>query len=242
MTIFHKLERKSPSLVPVFALLSLGLNASAIALLIFQGSLLVALKSKPAPTLVELSNGNSIRVGAIDHDDRSAQVVDQFVRQTMTMLYDWSGKVPDAQGKLVQDQGVNIGGRNKVTQPAWAASFALSEDFRPQFLKAIALLTPDGVFDGSKEVILQIGNLSQPQPIPNSKGKWQVDLVAKLIFFDGTNKIGTAISFNKQILVRAVDPPTYPPNPTPLQTVVLGMRQSGLEIYLIRDLAIKNNL
>ena len=67
-------------------------------------------------------------------------------------------------------------------------------------------------------------------------------MVAKLIFFDRTNKIGRAIGFNKQILVRAVDPPTYPPNLTPLQTVVLGVRQSGLEIYLIRDLAIKDSL
>jgi hypothetical protein len=199
------------------------------------------LNKKPVPTLVQLESGSAVKVAPLGNRDRTPQVISRFVSDTMTLMMNWSGNLPpntvEESAKPKPDKGINIGERglrgSKVTSVAWQASYALSEDFRKEFLKMLASMTPAGVFKGSTQVVLV--PLSIQSPIKIEEGKWKVKMIANLTVFDRGNNLGEVIPFNKEIFVRAVEAPESPGNITGLAAVIYQVRASGLEIYAIRD-------
>lgn len=204
------------------------------------------LNKKAPPSLVQLETGSAIKVAPLDSQERTPQVVMRFVSDTMTLMMNWSGKLPPAtveeatQPKL--DPGVNISNRglrgSKIASAAWFASYALSEDFRKDFLKVLASITPSGIFQGRTQVVLV--PLSIQSPIKIESGKWKVKMIANLTVFDQGNNLGEVIPFNKEIFVRAVSAPESPSKIDGLAAVIYQVRASGLEIYAIRDLAQEN--
>jgi hypothetical protein len=250
MFTLHKKKEAAPSVVGVgllnrpqrdwklvIALSSLGLSSVTLLLILFQGALINQLASKPVPILVETQDGQPIRVAPIDHTDRSPETIRHFTTTTLTLLMNWSGFLPPETladvSKPRVDAGYALDGRYKVTTAAWQGSFALSDDFRREFLDRLASLTPMDVFSGGSQTVLTITHVSEPQKIAD--GRWKVDVVANLSVFR-RNDAGTTISFNKSVFVRSVDPPAVLAGASPLERQIYAIRQAGLEIYAIRDL------
>ncbi|MCV3212394.1 hypothetical protein OGM63_02415 [Plectonema radiosum NIES-515] len=161
-------------------------------------------------------------------------------------MMNWSGNLPattvEEAAQPKPDPGINIGEKglrgNKVASAAWQPSYALSSDFRKEFLKVLASITPPGIFQGKTQVVL-VPLLIQ-SPIKIESGKWKVKMIANLTVFDQSNNLGDIIPFNKEIFVRAVEAPESPANISGLAAVIYQVRASGLEIYAIRDLAQEN--
>ena len=62
-------------------------------------------------------------------------------------------------------------------------------------------------------------------------------MVANLLVLDKTSNLGEVIPFNKEVYIRAVEAPQTPSDNSPeLAAKIYAVRQSGLEIYAIRDL------
>lgn len=235
------LNKRGIQLTPIFIVASTFLQ-----LLVFLNVLVLtpqvgAIANQKAPTLVELQSGASITVEAKEHEYRSPQAVKDFAGRTMVGLMDWTGtltpeNVEQAKNPL-PDPGVTVGDR-KIATSTRNAAFALSEDFRPSFLKQIALLTPQEVFRGGKlQSHLIVRHVSEPNSVGNKIGKWKLDLVSNLIIFSGDDEaIGKAIPFNKTIFVRAVDTPSIPSWATSLQRAAYQARQAQMEIYNAQDL------
>jgi hypothetical protein len=221
----------------VISLSSLGISSVSLVLILFQGALMNQLASKPEPILVETQDGQPIRVAPIDHSDRSPETIRRFTTTTLTLLMNWSGYLPPETladvSKPRVDAGYALDGRSKVTTAAWQGSFALSDDFRREFLDRLASMTPVDVFSGGAQTVLTITHVSAPQKI--AEGRWKVDVVANLSVFR-RNDGGKTISFNKSVFLRAVDPPAVLAGASPLERQVYAIRQAGLEIYAIRDL------
>ncbi|WP_245246325.1 hypothetical protein [Nostoc sp. ATCC 53789] len=135
--------------------------------------------------------------------------------------------------KLKLDVGVQTG-NSKITTNVWATGFALSEDFRAEFLKEIGNLTPPDVFNGTTQSILKISLLSEPKKVKS--GKFQVDMVGEVIVFQGNNLVGEPIGFNKSVFVKVIDTPTLPQISSEFQQTAYRARKAGLEIYKIQDL------
>ena len=232
------LDRQETNLTPIFIVT----NTAILAFLVINSLIMVGRISKIAdtktPTLVELNDGTSVNVVPIGHSDRTAQAMTNFVGQTMVGLMNWNSLKPtdsymtDPTKKPMLDGGVQSGNR-KVTTGTWAASFALSEDFRDSFLKELALLTPQDVFGGQTQSFLIVRHLSEPHK--QSEGKWSVDLIANLVIFHNSNQLSKAISFNKTIFVRAIDTPLLSTHASELQKTIYQARKAGLEIYKIQD-------
>jgi hypothetical protein len=230
----------------LFAVVTFGLHIITFFLLVLIYGSYSQLNKKPPPTLVQLETGSAIKVAPLGNRDRTPQVISRFVSDTMTLMMNWSGNLPpttvEESAKHKTDTGINIGERrlrgNKVTSGAWQASHALSEDFRKEFLKMLASMTPPGVFKGKTQVILV--PLSIQSPIKIEEGKWKVKMIANLTIFDRGNNLGEVIPFNKEIFVRAVEAPESPANVSGLAAVIYQVRASGLEIYAIRDLPQEN--
>lgn len=234
-SIFSKLAGGGIKWTPLFSLASLCLQIIAIFLLMFQGAAVVAVSNKPAPTLVELADGRAISVRAIASHDRSADAIDRFVRGAMTGLFSWSGKTLNEKGQLIPDQGVEFANNGLIiTEPALVASFALADNYRLILLKEIAAQIPADVFGGKTQVFLDIKHLTDAQKV--GEGKWVVKMIANLLTFNADNKIGTGISFNKKVYLRAIDPPFNLMPKTPLEERFLELRSSALEIELIKEL------
>ena len=214
-------------------------------------SALSTLAKKPVPSLVQLDSGDTIAVAPLGSKERDSKVVLKFVSDTLTKMFGWSGMKPaltvEEAVKPEPDSGIDIrtggfGGR-RVTTAAWQASFALSEDFRKEFLEKLAEITPAGVFDAgnrtaSTQVALVPVQFSMPQKI--SEGKWKLNMVANLMVFR-SNSIGDVIPFNKEIFIRAVEAPHFPgKDEDAVIRTIYQARSSGLEIYGIRDLNQEN--
>lgn len=234
------LERKELNFTPIFLIA----NAILLTLLLFieivNFARIVTISKTKASTLVELSDGESIRVVPIGSLERSPQAITHFVGQTMTGLLNWNAlpkptddynQDPTKQLKL--DPGI-LTSKAKITTSAWASGFALSEDFRAPFLEEISNLTPPDVFNGSTQSILKVSLISQPTRIKD--GQWKVDMVAEIVVFQGSNLVGKPISFNKTVFVRAIDTAAIPRFASDVQETAYRVRKAGLEIYKIQDL------
>ncbi|MBW4637861.1 MAG: hypothetical protein KME05_06435 [Gloeocapsa sp. UFS-A4-WI-NPMV-4B04] len=201
-------------IMPLFVLGTGIFQILILLLLLIEGVWLQRLSRKPPPSLVQLVDGRVVRVTAIENFDRTPATIKHFVGETMALMFNWSGTLPPAsdsgQKNVPQpDPGVPIktdaigSGGDKVTTPSWEASFALSENFRVEFLKKIATLTPRSVFSGGTQVMLVVTHLSEPQQL--KPGEWKVKMVANLLTFDQGDNTGKAIPFNKDVYVHSID-------------------------------------
>lgn len=226
----------------ILCITTLGFQVFTLGILVLLYGAYSRLADRPPPSLVQLQTGEAIQVAAIDSRERTPEVIHSFVRETMSLLFTWTGELPrlpgENAGSSQPDSGINIanigGPRRLVATPAWHASFALSHDFRNELLTQIADLTPPGVWRNRSSVVLEILELSAPQQI--TEGQWKLRLVANLAFFDQGNALGEYTPFNKEIFVRAVEPPASPLSPTGIEAVISTIRRRGLEIHAIRDL------
>ena len=121
-----------------------------------------------------------------------------------------------------------------MTTSDFDAGLACSEDFRAKLLEGIAESTPESVFEGKTQSMLVIKYLSEPKKI--AEGRWQLQMVANLVMLQDGKGVGKPTSFNRNIFVRAVEPPLLPKKATKLQQQMYKARQNGLEIYLMEVL------
>jgi len=241
--------------VPLFALVSLGLNGITIVVLQKQQGAINTLSQKPPPTLVQMRDGRNIPVEAKPADYRDPENIKEFAKTTLTLLMTWTQQPPTAQGNgnqnqasapasdpMMQEEGVPVGeGDARITNTAWIASYALSDEapdrLRTAFQKQIAQMMPAGVFNGETQVLPEITHVSNPAQI--GPGLWQVNVVSHLNVYQRQNnrfKLSRQIEFNKQLQVKAIPVPITPANATPLLQAQNGLRSSGLEIVSMRDI------
>lgn len=202
--------------------------------------------SKQAPSLVQLNNGEVIRVKAVEPLERSNETIKKFVSDTFIRLFNWDGLIQEFDEKsnpiTKPDMGIEITNKDnrrigRVTTKAFEAAFALSEkqDFRASFLRKLAQITPTGVFNSQTQVSLVPRYVSEPRKI--SKGKWEIDIIATLVTFKRANNAGKGITFNKTVTLEAISTPQNPPaDTTQLAQKIYFIRKSGLEIVQIVDL------
>jgi hypothetical protein len=241
------LDRREPRFSgrDAIGLITLG-NSGILALLlivsILQYGAYSNLSKKAPPSLVQLETGKAITVAPLGNKERTPAVVNKFTIDTMTSMMNWSGTLPattvEEATKPVADPGVTITNKNRLATAAWRSGFALSEDFRKEFLVKLSEITPPGIFRGTTQVALVPINVQAPQKI--SEGKWKVKMVANLLALDKGNNLGQVIPFNKEIFVQAVEAPEFPGNKNELAFTIYQARSSGLEIYAIKDLAKEN--
>lgn len=229
----------------ILGFLAIGSIALNLIVLLLQVLLLgnyMNLLRKPAPSLVQLSSGEAIPVAPLASKERTPEVVLAFTRDTLSVLLTWTGTIPDSSSgktEYVPDRGVQIsgtsGGRSvNVTTAAYQAGFALSEDFRKEFLYQLGTLMPSGIFRGDTQVVFVPLEISQPIQI--EEGKWKVSVIANLMVFNQNSILGQPIAFNKEVFVHAVEAPEFDPEIEGIARTIQDIRASGLEIYAIRDL------
>lgn len=220
-----------------------GLSLLNFLLLIVLASGLRMVATRPLPNFVQMSDGKTIDVRPVDPLFRDSETIKDFVSQTSYLLFSWSNRIAveeNGSKTIKTDEGVSVNENQRVTTSTWEASFALSEDFRLEFLKGLADLMPPEVWRGKAYVSVKFIDISEPVLI--SPGRWEVKQVANLIVQDAKTPAGRAIPFNKTILVRAIDNPPLPvvEQATYLQKTIYRIRSARMEIYEIRDLETGN--
>ncbi len=232
-------RQDSRSTLGMFVLVSLGAQGVIVFTLLLLFGAYVGLARKAPPSLVQLEGGRSITVEPMDNKDRTPAVIQKFVQDEATALLSVSGKIftGDVKNPAINDPGVAVDGNNKkITTLAKVAGFGLSEDFRPAFLRSLADLTPQEAFSaqvvGAQKALI-IQDISEPQKVGD--GKWKVTVIASLVKTTGLNQIGEAVAWNKDVFVQAVPAPDVTPQASDLEKQIAQSRQSGLEIYAVRD-------
>jgi hypothetical protein len=234
------LNKKEINFTPILIISNTVLLILLLLLSIVNSGRLSKFANTKSPTLVELNDGTSVRVVPSGHNERTPQAISDFVGRAIINLMSWNAlpkpfdePEPNPKNKPQLDSGVQVGDK-KITTGAWAAGFALSEDFRQPFLQELANLTPSEVFNGNTQSALIVRYLSVPSQL--GEGNWRVEMVANLVIFQNGDRVGKAVSFNKTIFIRAVDTPLLPSNASDLQLATYRARKAGMEIFKIQDL------
>lgn len=242
-------EKSSKDFVAFVALASLAVGSVS---LLIQFLLMIGyfgILNKPAPTLVQLSSGQAIKAGMMGNKERSLEVVQRFVTDSLILLMSWSNNLPpqvDANGNAsaATDPGIKIKGKRgdkRITTSAFQASFTFSEKFRDELVKLVAEMTPEGVFTGQITTALVFEAVTIPEPIDDRKdtGKWKVSVVGTLVQSTVSTGETIRIPFNKEVTVKTVDTPPLPEGgkfASPFESAIYNIRQAGLEIVAMKDL------
>ncbi|MBF2066438.1 MAG: hypothetical protein IGS39_18760 [Calothrix sp. C42_A2020_038] len=247
------LEKKKAktSVLTIFALTTFGLHLLALFVLVLQGFSIHRMNLQKPPNFVQLVDGKTVDIGSQEIQSNlepQPETIRQFVNKTMTLMFNWSGKLPpqsiDEATQPQRDNGISVPtrkGSQKLSTTSWVAGFGLSEDFRKGFLVKIAEMTPPEVFSNSSQAItsqLAVKRIYPPKKI--APGKWQVGMVADLIQKRQSTNQSIITPFNKDLLVRSVDSFAFPQvsMKTDLQKAIYSVRTDKLEIYEIRNLCL----
>ena len=220
-----KPENRKNNPLPLLALGTFGLNVFTLLLLLFNGSMLQQLGRQLTPqSLVQLVDGRTITVNPEPNLERQPEAIRRFAGETMSLMLTWS------------DQQL-------PTQVWEITSQLVAEKFKQKLKSEITNLNPDSQFENvnrGSENVLVIQKISQPTKIGD--GQWKVEMFANQLVFSGYDRLGKSTSFNKQILVRAIDEPaTSLPNAAlPLQFAAYRLGEARLEIYNVCDIKDKN--
>lgn len=212
------------SILPIFAVASFGLNLVMLLVLMFHWSMLQRLNGTLPKSLVQLADGRAIGADSKPNLERNQETIRRFVGEATTLMFTWSEKQPQQTVWQITSQLLSGSIQNKLST---------------QITQGIATNTFNNPIQGA-EGLLVIRHLSSPEKIGD--GKWKIQIMANRLFFTGYDKIGEAIPFNKQILVRALDtnPIASPEAPTPLHSAVYQLGEARLQIYNICDIQDKS--
>ncbi|BDI17499.1 hypothetical protein ANSO36C_33010 [Nostoc cf. commune SO-36] len=219
-----KPENKKNNPLPVLAVGTFGLHLLTLLLLIFHGSMLQQLSRQLTPqSLVQLVDGRTITVDPEPNLKRQPEAIRRFVGETMSLMLTWSQEQPPTQVWEITSQLV-------------------ADDFKEKLKSELTNLNPDRQFENvnrGAENVLVIQKISQPTEIGN--GRWKIEILANQLTFSSYDRLGKSVSFNKQILVRAIDEPatSLPNAPLPLHFAAYRLGEARLKIYNICE--IKDN-
>jgi hypothetical protein len=232
------------NMVALFALISVAFSGIALLIQIVVLGNVINIAKKPAPSLVQLNNGQAIKVKAIGSKERSLDVVQSFTTESLIMLMSWTNELPTVKGQTKEnDQGFLVktkAGEKLITLGAFQASFILSDSLRDEMVKVLAEMTPSDVFKGTARTTLKFQHVTIPVPVDNiADGKWRVNVVGTLLQYQPGRGDTIKVPFNKEITVQAIDTPSLPAGgkfSNELEAVVYNIRQAGLEIVSMKDI------
>ena len=210
-----KSENKKSSILPLFAVATFGLHLLTLLVLFFHWSMLQQLQRRLTPqSLVQLADGHAITVDPKLNLEREPETIRRFVGETMTLMLTWS--------------------QQQQPKTVWEVSSELiANELQPKLQSEIS---PTENLSRGTENVLVIQSISQPTKIEN--GKWKVEMFANQIIFTNSDKLGKSISFNKQILVKAIDEQaaSLPNSPLPLNLAAYRLGEARLKIYNICEI------
>ncbi|MDX2242329.1 MAG: hypothetical protein NW224_16720 [Leptolyngbyaceae cyanobacterium bins.302] len=187
-------------------------------------------------TFVQLVDGRAVAIREEAGTYRTPDLVKNVARQWTILTWTWDSKLP---GTSKPDAGQKIGS-NRLPTTAYLASFLLQgktkssgSSFREESRKAIAELTPAGVFSGNTCSTILISYVSEPRTI--APGRYEIDMVATRNVIDQSGQI-EEIPFNRTFTLEAVDIPRSPlgKDATDVERAVYNVREAGLEITDIK--------
>lgn len=230
--------------VAISSLISAGAaSLSFVLLLANYGATSAISRHTKGMSLIQLSNGSTAIATFAPPNERSNEVIRNFVGNSMIRLFTWDAIIrSEENGKLIEsiDKGTPIksekSGSKMIPTDVWESAFTLSEEenFRASFLEKLSETIPDGILSGQGTVSLITNHISAPRKI--SDGKWEVDIIANLVTFNTERSQSRGISFNKTVTVRAIDIPENPPAVNDITKKIYKAKTQGLEIVQIIDL------
>jgi hypothetical protein len=237
-----KFEKSGQNLVALFAFISIIFSVLGLLVQVIVLGTAIGIAKKPAPALVQLSDGGSINVQAVGSTDRSPKVLQSFTTDLLTLLMSWNNEIPVKDGNkevIKTDLGMQVAtasGEKRVTTQVFQAGFAFSDNLRGEILKIVAEMTPPDVFQGNVKTALKFQQVTIPVQI--EPGKWKITVIGTLIQFQRGRADTVKVPFNKELVLQAVDTPALPQGgkfANELENAVYNIRRVGLEITAMKD-------
>jgi hypothetical protein len=243
-----KFDKSGKNLVALFAFISIIFSGLGLLVQLIVLGTAIGIAKKPAPALVQLSDGGSINVQAVGSMDRSPKVLQSFTTDLLTLLMSWNNEIPVKDGNkevIKTDLGMQVAtasGEKRITTQVFQAGFAFSDNLRGEILKIVAEMTPPEVFQGSLKTALKFQQVTIPVQI--EPGKWKITVIGTLIQFQRGRADTIKVPFNKELVLQAVDTPALPQGgkfSNELENAIYNIRRVGLEITAMKDVELNNS-
>lgn len=208
-----------------------GINLLTLGVVILTN--LAFLGLRPRGNYVQLLDGRVVEVGEKEANYRSAETIRRFVRESLTMLFSWNGLKPGEDGKLVPDEGIEVGDGRKVGALAHQASFAFRDGLRQQLLRELGGMMP--VNPRRTPTVFVLDFLSTPREL--RPGVWEVDVVGRVLLLRERGMGETVTAFNRKLVIRAVEPVALGPELGLFEPLV-RVRAAGLQVEQISALGV----
>ena len=180
---------------------------------------------------VQQTDGTTEEAREEDRQYRSNEVIRQTLSTWIYLTWEWNTSIPNTDQK---DDGIEIGKpseRLRVPSKTYLASYLLIEGFRQEFLKKIATIIPNSIYQdrvGNTTSIVKIYHLSNAQRIDRTTYTINV-IFTRTDIEDGTERAETKSS--KTFIFKAIEP----------DELVLGENESGAFRKQLNEL-LKNGL
>lgn len=242
------LKTVKTELLPLFVLATFSLQVFN---LFWQAATAIALyreSKKEVPNLVQLVDGRAIPAAPMGANQRTPEVVQLFVQETLTLMFNtlpgkFTSTDKNFRGSL--DTGKKLPNGAQVATASWEAAQALSPDFQVPCLEKVSEMTPKGVFSGTAGTELTIRFVSEPEALEKGRyeqSRYKLKIVGELTTYDSPTDVGDSIPFNKEVFVQTVVKQVNPlgEEASPVLKAISRARQAGLEIYAMRELEREN--
>ncbi|WP_013334829.1 hypothetical protein [Gloeothece verrucosa] len=188
---------------------------------------LIAANSKKT-TFVQLQDGSAAIIAEQDANYREATVIQNTTKQFLTLLWEWSNKLP---GSTEPDSGfefVTGSKKNKIPSSVYYASGLVSGNLANALIEKIVDKVPQGVFSGQAESDIYIEWMSSPRK--TGENLYEIDVIATVTVRQ-PGQLDEHTRLTKTFVWKAVDPYfplTGDKNPSPIRHLLMSLRASGL--------------
>lgn len=180
MRLIHQPQTPKSNILPLFTVLIFSVNLLALALLIFNASMLNGITSRLPQVLGQLADGRGITLAPQPYNQRHPESIRRFVGETLTLMFTWS----------------------KTQPPQTVLNFSLGLFTQNLWNRLLSEISPEGRGDNIESVFI-IQSISQPQEMKT--GVWQLTVNGRRIVFLNQDKNGESQSWQKNVIVAVVE-------------------------------------
>ena len=227
-------EEKQGFLVPLL-LFNTGVQLLTTIVLVI-GCLLLSRLSQEKRVYVQTQNGQVIGAHSVSSQTREHETIRQFTKQIIRGLFQMAIDPELA----AQDEGletIDVDGTTvKVPLTMLQASYGLADELQLPMLRELGRAIPQSVIDGNENYIVVFHSVSDPIPIADHPGTWEVQVLGYQKVFQAPNRIVKSVPLRKRVVIETTEMPLSPSSNSALEGAIFQIRKFGLQVKAIHTL------
>ncbi|EKU96621.1 hypothetical protein Lepto7375DRAFT_0088 [Leptolyngbya sp. PCC 7375] len=207
-----------------------------MAIMLMIGCVLLSRLFQVKRVYVQTQNGQVISAHSVSSQTRETETIRQFTKQIIRGLFQMAIDPELA----AQDEGletIDVDGTTvKIPLTMLQASYGLADELQLPMLRELGQAIPQSVLDGHENYIVVFHSVSDPIPIADQPGTWEIQVLGYQKVFQAPNRIVKSVPLRKRVIVEITEMPLAPNSTHALEGAIFQIRKFGLQVKAIHTL------